>query len=63
MAREKEYTHYVLWCVSRLGGELHVINNYFYERLARYVRVSKEESCSRSCVQLEKLRKSNLNSR
>ena len=37
MARGKENTHYVLWCVSRLGGELYSINDCFYELLAAYV--------------------------
>ena len=37
MTRGKENTHYVLWCVSRLEGELYSINDCFYELLARYV--------------------------
>ena len=37
MARGKENTHYVLWCVSRLGGELYSINDCFYELLVKYV--------------------------
>ena len=37
MAQGKENTHYVLWCVSRLGGELYILNDCLYERLAKYV--------------------------
>ena len=37
MAREMDNTHYVLWCVFRLGGELYSINDYFYDLLARNV--------------------------
>ena len=37
MAWGKEDTHYVLWCVFGLGGELYSINDCVYELLAWYV--------------------------